>query len=371
MCLRRAFASLARTTNLRGVGVSYRRNIRRSIVLATAVSALGVRIGGAQSPPRLEKTRLVIAVGAKTSLQHLPLTIAERLNFFAAEGLDVEILDLANGQRAQQSVMEGAADVACGVFESLLDASARKHLLQAFVLLTRAPQLAFGVSTRSMPGMKRVAELKGRKVAVAAPGSSAQLVAALVLARGELSPHDVQWIEADGIGAALQAVRSGDVDAIVHMEPVITMLEQKGDIRIISDTRSLKGSQEVFGAAMPSACLIAPAQAVQNQANTMQALTHALVRALKWLQTAGPSDLIKAVPESYLLGDRGLYLASFGKIRESIALDGLIPEDGPRIAMRARTRAHLEPMPAPPGPLELNRIFTNDYARKSKEKFRA
>ena len=30
---------------------------------------------------------------------------------------------------------------------------------------------------------------------------------------------------------------------MVHMEPVMTMLEQKGDVRIISDTRSLKGSQ--------------------------------------------------------------------------------------------------------------------------------
>lgn len=368
MWSRLAFASLGETTSFRDVGVFIRRNLRRSIVLGAAVSVLGVRMGGAQSPARLEKSRLVIAVGAKASLQHLPLTIAERLNYFAAEGLDIEILDLGNGQRAQQSVMEGAADVGCGVFEGLLDPPARKHLLQAFVLLARAPQIAFGVSTRSMPGMKRVAELKGRRIAVAAPGSSAQLVAAMVLLRGGLTPHDVQWVEADGIGAALQAVRSGGVDAIVHMEPVITMLEQKGDIRIISDTRSLKGSQDVFGGAMPSACLFAPVQAVQDQVNTMQALTHAVVHALKWLQTAGPSDLIKVVPEPYLLGDRGLYLASFGKIRESIALDGLIPDDGARTAMRAHARLHPTLVP---GKIDLDRIFTNDYARKSKEKFRA
>jgi NitT/TauT family transport system substrate-binding protein len=336
--------------------------------LGAAASALGIRLGGAQSPVRLEKTRLVIAVGSKASLQHLPLTIAERLRFFAAEGLDVEILDLGNGLRAQQSVMEGAADVACGVLEGLFDPQARRHLLKAFVLIARAPQIAFGVSTRATPGLKKVADLKGRKIVVAAPGSSAELVAALVLARSGLTLKDVQLVEAGGVGMALQAIRSGSAAAIVHMEPVITMLEQKGDISIMSDTRSLKGSQEVFGGAMPSACLFAPAQAVQNHTNTMQALTNAIVHALKWLQTAGPSDLIKAVPEPYLLGDRGLYLTSFGKIRESIALDGLIPDDGVRTAVRALAR--LDPTIVPEK-IDLARVYTNEYARKAKEKFRA
>jgi len=36
-----------------------------------------------------------------------------------------------------------------------------------------------------------------------------------------------------------------------------------------------------------------------------------MVHALKWLQTAGPSDLIKTVPENHFQGDRALYLAAF------------------------------------------------------------
>lgn len=334
---------------------------------ATAV-AFGVSVDGARAQARLEKPKLVLAVGAKSALQHLPLIIAERLGYFAAEGLEVDILDLGNGQRAQQSVIEGAADVACGGFDGLLDPSSRKHLLRAFVLLGRAPQIAFGVSTRSLPTVKRVAELRGRRIAMAAPGSSAQLVAALVLARHGLTLQDVQLIEAGGVGAALQLVRSQRVDAVVHMEPVITMLEQKGDIRVISDTRSLKGSQEVFGGPMPATCLYAPAPSIQKDATTIQALTHAVVHALKWLQTAGPSDLIKAVPEPYLLGDRGLYLTAFGKVRESIALDGLIPDDAARTAERVLTQTDPSLRSEK---IDFQRIYTNEYARKAKEKFRA
>jgi NitT/TauT family transport system substrate-binding protein len=327
-----------------------------------------MRVGHAQPAAKLEKHKLVIAAGAKASLPLLPLTVADRLGYFAAEGLEIEILDLGNSQRAQQAVMEGAADVACGAFENLLEASARKHLLQAFVLIGRAPLIAFGLSTRAASAPQRVAELRGRKIALAEAGSSARLVAALVLARDGLTLQDVQLVEAGAVGVALQAVRTGGVDAIVHTEPVLTMLEQKGDIRLISDTRSLKGAQEVFGGAMPSACMFAPAQALQNHANTMQALTNAIVHALKWLQTAGPSDLIKAVPESYLLGDRGLYLTSFGKVRESIALDGVIPDEGVRTALRVLAR--IDPSVVP-GKIDLERIYTNDYARRAKAKFRA
>jgi len=32
---------------------------------------------------------------------------------------------------------------------------------------------------------------------------------------------------------------------------------------------------------------------------------------------SGPSDIIKTVPEAYLLGDRALYLAAFNKVREA------------------------------------------------------
>ncbi len=350
------------------VGVLHRRIMRRSFMLGTAMSALGLRLGGAQAQGKLEKSRLIVAVGDKTSLQHLPLTIAERLDFFAGEGLDIEILDLGNGQRAQQAVMEGDADMDSGAFEGLFDPLALKHLLRAFLLLGRAPQLAFGVSKRALPAFNRVQELQGLRIAVAAPGSSAQLVAALVLARAGLSLADVRLVETGGVGAALQAVRSGQVEAIVHMEPVMTMLEQKGDIRVISDARSLKGALDVFGGPMPSACMFAPARAVQNNVNTMQAMANAVVHALKWLQTAGPSDLIKAVPENYLLGDRGLYLAVFGKVRESIALDGVIPDDGVKTAIRVLRK--LDPTFAP-DKIELEHIYTNEFARKAKEKYRA
>jgi NitT/TauT family transport system substrate-binding protein len=139
-------------------------------------------------------------------------------------------------------------------------------------------------------------------------------------------------------------------------------------VKIISDTRTLKGTQDVFGGPMPAACFYTHAEFVKANPATCQALSNAIVRGLKWLQTAGPSDIIKTVPESYLLGDRALYLASFNKIREAIALDGIIPEEGVRTALRAL--ASFEPS-IKAEKIALSKTYTNEFARRAKEKFKA
>ncbi len=344
------------------------RGIRRTFLLGSVLSLAGLRMGTLRAEGKLEKSRVILAVGGRTHLQYLPLTIAERLGYFNAEGLDIEVLDLATGLRSQQAVLEGAADVACSGFDGLVEHHASRNQPQSFCLLARAPQVAFGVSIRALPAFRKVSDLKGRKIGIMSSGSGAELFTAMVLAGAGLKLRDVHLVETGGVGAALQAVRSGQVDAIVHMEPVMTTLEQKGDVRIISDARSLQGSQEIFGGMMPATCLFAPSNYLRAHPNTAQAIANATVHALKWLQTAGPSDLIKVLPEAYLFGDRALYLASFGKLRESISLDGMMPEDGVKTALRAMRRLDAG---FKADKVDAERLYTNEFARKAKEKFRA
>ena len=64
---------------------------------------------------------------------------------------------------------------------------------------------------------------------------------------------------------------------------------------------------------------------MRKNPNTVQALTNAIVRADKWMQHATPQDILKTVPETYLLGDKALYLFAFSKVREAFSPDGSIP----------------------------------------------
>jgi NitT/TauT family transport system substrate-binding protein len=340
---------------------------RRTFTSAAALAIASLGAPALFAQPKPEKARVSIAVGGKSAFYYLPLTISEQLGYFRDERLDVEILDFQGGLPALQAALGGGADVVSGAYEHTINLQSRNQVYQAFVLQGRAPQIAVGVSTKAMPNYKSVADLRGRKIGVSAPGSSTNMVANMVLSRGGLKPGDVSFVGVGTAAGALAALRSGQIDALSNTDPVMTMLEQKGEIRIISDTRTLKGTNEVFGGPMPSGCLYASAEFVQKNPNTCQALANAIVHGLKWLQTAGPSDIIKTVPESYLLGDRALYLASFNKVREAIAIDGLIPEEGARTAVRALST--FDPGIRPER-IELSKTYTNDFARRAKDRFK-
>ncbi|XAH21744.1 ABC transporter substrate-binding protein [Xylophilus sp. GW821-FHT01B05] len=318
--------------------------------------------------PTLEKSRVVIAVGGKGSFYYLPLTVADQLGFFKAEGLQVDIGDFAGGSRSLQAVVDGVADVCCGAFEHTVSLQSKQQFFRCFVLMGRAPQIVVGVSHKTMAQYKTLADLKGKRIGVTSPGSSTNMAINLLLTQAGLKPSDVTFVGVGAAGEALEALRSGQIDAISNVDPVITMLEQRGDIRVISDTRTLRGAQEVFGGPMLGACLYAPTEFLGRCPNTAQALTSAIVHALKWIQTAGPSDILKAVPESYWLGDRALYLAAFGKMREAISPDGLVPEQGPATAVRAL--ASFDPA-VQRSKIDLARLFTNDFARRAKMRFQA
>ncbi|HSW20448.1 MAG TPA: ABC transporter substrate-binding protein [Ramlibacter sp.] len=341
---------------------------RRRFTQFAALGAAVAAVPALHAQGRTEKSKIVIAVGGKAAFFHLPLTISEQLGYFKAEGLDVEIADYASSSGAVQAVTSGAADVVSGPYEHTIHLQSRNQFYQAFVLQGRAPQIAVGVSTRAMPAYREVSDLRGKKIGVSAPGSSTNMVASVVLSRAGVKASDVSYIGVGTASGALAALRSGQIDAMSNTDPVMTMLEQKGEVRIIGDTRTLKGTAEVFGGPMPASCLFAPAEFVQKHPNACQALTNAIVHALKWLQTAGPSDIIKAVPEPYLLGDRALYLASFNRGREAISLDGMLPEEGARTAVRAL--ASLEPSLLP-DKIALSRTYTNDFARRAKDRYKA
>jgi NitT/TauT family transport system substrate-binding protein len=339
---------------------------RRTFTSAAALGATAIAVPFAYAQAKLEKTKVSIAVGGKAAFYYLPLTISEQLGYFKAEGLEVEISDFAGGSRALQAVVGGSADVCSGAFEHTINLQAKSQHFQCFVLQGRAPQIAVGVSTKNMPAYKAIADLKGKKIGVSAPGSSTNMVANLVLSRGGVKATEVSYIGVGVAAGALTALRAGQIDAISNTDPVMTMLEQKGDVKIISDTRTLKGTQEVFGGPMPAACLYASAEFIQKNPNTCQALANAIVHGLKWLQTAGPGDIIKTVPETYLLGDRAVYIDAFLAAKGALSPDGMIPDRGAETAYRALSSIDPEIAKAT---LDLKAVWTNDFVKAANTKY--
>jgi NitT/TauT family transport system substrate-binding protein len=339
-----------------------RRPLLRAALAAPAIAALP-GIGRAQS---LEKPTLTIAVGGKNLLYYLPLTIAETRGYYKDEGLDVTIADFAGGSRALQALIGGSADVVSGAFEHTINMQVKGQRLRAFALQGRAPQIVLGINPKTMPNFKSLAELKGKKLGVTAPGSSTNILANFVLAKVGLKPGDVSIVGVGAGAGAVAAVRSGQIDAISNLDPVITQLVRSGDLKIVSDTRIVAEADRVFGGPMPAGCLYTQQTFLDKNPKTAQALANAIVRADKWIQTAGPSDIVKAVPESYLLGDRAVYVDAFLAAKGALSPDGSIPEAGAETARRAL--ASIDPEIAN-AKIDLAAIWTNDFVKRANVRY--
>jgi NitT/TauT family transport system substrate-binding protein len=145
-------------------------------------------------------------------------------------------------------------------------------------------------------------------------------------------------------------------------------LEQKNEVRLLADSRTLLSAQRMFGGPMLSACLIGKAEFLQKRANVGLALTKGVVRALQWLKTAGPSDILKVVPSANWMGDRAIYLGALERVRDSYSLDGVFAADALQNTWRVRAsrvttdRANWT---------TLSQSFTNEFTLIAKRKFSA
>src|ERR1044072_8789278 len=277
-----------------------------ALAVGAAMLAMLPQQAAAQSTP--EKRKVNVAT-ASLGLPYLPLIIAQQRKYFAEEGLEVEIAAFAGGSKALQSLMGGSSDVASGAYSNTLTMAAKGQKLKNFVVQGRYPALTIAVSRRVADRYKSPADLKGMKIGVSAPGSSTHMIVAHLLSKAGLTSNDVSIIGVGTSAAAVAAIMQGEIDAIINSDPVMTKLEADDAVTVIAETRTARGTQDLFGGPYPEAGLYATAEFIAKNPNTIQALTNAIVRAPLWMQTASIDDIAANVPADHMLGDKELYLA--------------------------------------------------------------
>lgn len=343
---------------------SIRPSQRRRTLLRTLAAggvALLVPYRLARAAP--EQPNIRLAVGGKSTLYYLPLTIAERLGYFSDEGLSVEISDFPGGAKALQALMGRGADVVSGAFEHTIVMQTLAQKVQAFVLQGTNPGISLGIATAKAIAYSWPKDLKGMRVGVSAPGSSTQMLVNHLLNSVGLTPDDVSIV---GVGTGAQAVaamRSGQLDAIANVDPVIMLLEKQGLIRIVVETTTAQGAAKVFGGSIPAGSLYAREQFIRDNPATVQALTNAMVRALRWLHRATPDDVAAAVPPEYLLGDRALYLDAFKRVRVIYSADGLIAPAAVKMSYNMLVKHNQAVRRAPV--LWLDETYTNAFVQRA------
>jgi len=151
-------------------------------------------------------------------------------------------------------------------------------------IASSGPKTLAMVTKKDSP-IKSVEELKGKKIATTKASYGQKLLIAL-LEKNKMSVEDIQFVHMtmDDLTAAL--VR-GDVDAGVMWDPLITRMEDAGEIKIIADGT---GIYEAY------AVLMASGDMVGKNPQVVDAMLKAFQRGRDYLQQS-PEECVKILGE--------------------------------------------------------------------------
>lgn len=157
---------------------------------------------------------------------NLDIYVAERLGFFADEGLEVEMRYSQGAPQATQVAASGAADVARVAFEPYLSGYSR-GMRGKFYMRSNYHNI-FWIAVPETSEITKVEELKGKKIGVTNLGSGALVVARSMLRQAGIEPDNSMFLPVGAGPSALQALRDGKVAALALWDAGYSALERTG-----------------------------------------------------------------------------------------------------------------------------------------------
>lgn len=184
------------------------------VLVALLLAGFGSGANGA------DLTRLRISIPGLGSSSY-PLIMAQKKGYFRAEGYDVELIPMAGGL-AVKTLMAGEVNLtSAGTVVATLQ-GAKMRLVMGFIR-----QLPYDLM--AAPEIKRVEDLRAKKVAVADRGSVTFFVARSILQAHGLEPDkDVTILNMGRPDVRYQALMMGNVQAVVANFDGTGLLEPKG-----------------------------------------------------------------------------------------------------------------------------------------------
>jgi len=211
------------------------RRATRYLRLWLAAAAVAGAVGEADAA-----TTVRVGNSSATAFNFMPLELGIKQGYFAKNGLDVQVIDLAGASKIYQAMVAGSIDMSLaagtdipfiikGVPETGVGAIAITPALLGIVVPWDSP-------------IHGLADLKGKKVGVSTVGSLTEWVAFEAVHKASLTQKDIT-IVTDGSTTAPQiaALETGQVDAQVSAVALGWNLEQQKKGRLLAAASDFVG----------------------------------------------------------------------------------------------------------------------------------
>jgi ABC-type nitrate/sulfonate/bicarbonate transport system substrate-binding protein len=155
--------------------------------------------------------------------------VAVHKGFFTAEGLDLELNFAQSGAAVTQQLTGGSLDVALsvGITDPIraIDKGAPLALIR--IVGNAAPYVLIG-----KPGLKSIADLKGKTISTGADNDITTVYFERMMAANGLKKGDYTTLPAGVAAARFAALKAGVVDAAVVLPPVNFVAEKTGFVTL-------------------------------------------------------------------------------------------------------------------------------------------
>jgi NitT/TauT family transport system substrate-binding protein len=213
------------------------RNNSRLLLLASFIL---LSISNLPQSFSAEATKVIIGMDAPT-LSDLPLSLALKKDFFKPEGLSVLPVLFRSGPTAMQALVSGSIQFSTG-FGTGTRAAMAGAPVKGIIGFNNKP--AFILYGRRESGIRSIADIKGKKIAVTGVGSTTDYAARAILTHNHIDPDKEVSILAVGSESVFAALQKGAVDAAILWAPGFAIAEKLGMVRLqsLADILELPGS---------------------------------------------------------------------------------------------------------------------------------
>ncbi|MFD9004645.1 ABC transporter substrate-binding protein [Streptomyces sp. NPDC059582] len=349
-----------------------RKTARYAALAATGLLALSSLTGcaddaatassGSGSKGDGKGEQVKIMVGGLDKVIYLPAMLTQRLGYFDAEGLDVELLSEPAGVQAETALVSGQVQGAVGFYDHTLDLQVKGKAVESVVQFSHAPGEVEVVSTKAGGDISSPKDFKGKKLGVTGLGSSTDFLTKYLAVKNGVKVSEFTPVAVGAGPTFIAALQQGAIDGGMTTDPTVATILDKKAGEILLDMRTPEGSQKALGGPYPSSSLYMQTDWVNGHKATVQRLVNAFVKTLKWMSTHSASEIADKMPADYSQGDKVLYADAIDSTLPMFTKDGVMPANGPETVEKVLKAFNPNIQNAD---VDLSKTYTTEFVEKA------
>jgi NitT/TauT family transport system substrate-binding protein len=315
---------------------------------------------GSKGDGKGEKVKIM--VGGLDKVIYMPAMLTQRLGYFDAEGLDVELLSEPAGVQAETALVSGQVQGAVGFYDHTLDLQTKGKYVESVVQFSHAPGEVEIVSAKAEKDITSPKDFKGRKLGITGLGSSTDFLTKYLAVKNGVNVSDFSPVAVGAGPTFVSALQKGSIDAGMTTDPTVATVLQKKLGKVLVDMRTPQGSEEALGGPYPSSSLYMQSDWVNSHKDTVQKLVNAFVKTLKWMSSHSADEIADKMPADYSQGDKTLYADAIKSTLPMFTKDGVMPQNGPETVEKVLKAFNPNIKNAT---IDLGKTYTTEFVEKA------